>query len=243
MFSSMYNFFFLESQRMKSYWLSNSNCSCNCFVFWMCVLLGVQQQYPLLGPPSTRMPQALASGSCQCQLSALQLPLHLQELETAGLGTITWHWHAEQHGSARGWCGEQTYTYTQCAVSCSHVHTFPFVSDQSAELQAQISNLFKSLTVQLQGALLLVFVVCVCVYICECFYFIKVHQIKRHLFSLLDMLNKCKGDLLEVKDNRCKTQPSLLESLVYFVEVRTFDFLSASCALYNYSCVLTYIFF
>ncbi|KAK2823304.1 hypothetical protein Q7C36_019904 [Tachysurus vachellii] len=99
-----------------------------------------QEQYPLLGPPSTRMAQALASGSCQCQLSVLQLPLHLQELEAAGL-------------------------------------------DQSAELQAQISNLFKSLTVQLQ-----------------------------------DMLNKCKGDLLEVKDNRRKTQPSLLESLVYFVE-------------------------
>ncbi|KAL6472506.1 hypothetical protein MHYP_G00186940 [Metynnis hypsauchen] len=99
-----------------------------------------QHQYPILGPPSTRLAQALASGSCQCQLSALQLPIHLQELEAAGL-------------------------------------------DQSAELQAQISNLFKSLTVQLQ-----------------------------------DMLNKCKGDLLEVKDGRCKAQPSLLENLVYFVE-------------------------
>uniref|UniRef100_A0AAR2LQB3 N(alpha)-acetyltransferase 25, NatB auxiliary subunit n=1 Tax=Pygocentrus nattereri TaxID=42514 RepID=A0AAR2LQB3_PYGNA len=97
-------------------------------------------QYPILGPPSTRLAQALASGSCQCQLSALQLPIHLQELEAAGL-------------------------------------------DQSAELQAQISNLFKSLTVQLQ-----------------------------------DTLNKCKGDLLEVKDGRCKAQPSLLENLVYFVE-------------------------
>uniref|UniRef100_A0AAR2K431 N-alpha-acetyltransferase 25, NatB auxiliary subunit n=1 Tax=Pygocentrus nattereri TaxID=42514 RepID=A0AAR2K431_PYGNA len=99
-----------------------------------------QHQYPILGPPSTRLAQALASGSCQCQLSALQLPIHLQELEAAGL-------------------------------------------DQSAELQAQISNLFKSLTVQLQ-----------------------------------DTLNKCKGDLLEVKDGRCKAQPSLLENLVYFVE-------------------------
>uniref|UniRef100_A0AAR2L786 N-alpha-acetyltransferase 25, NatB auxiliary subunit n=1 Tax=Pygocentrus nattereri TaxID=42514 RepID=A0AAR2L786_PYGNA len=101
----------------------------------VCAFL-LQHQYPILGPPSTRLAQALASGSCQCQLSALQLPIHLQELEAAGL-----------------------------------------------ELQAQISNLFKSLTVQLQ-----------------------------------DTLNKCKGDLLEVKDGRCKAQPSLLENLVYFVE-------------------------
>uniref|UniRef100_A0A4W4FDS3 N-alpha-acetyltransferase 25, NatB auxiliary subunit n=1 Tax=Electrophorus electricus TaxID=8005 RepID=A0A4W4FDS3_ELEEL len=98
------------------------------------------QQYPFLGPPPTRLPQALANGSCQCQLVALQLPLHVQELETSGL-------------------------------------------DQSAELQAQIANLFKSLTVQLQ-----------------------------------DMLNKCKGDLLEVTDGRCRAQPSLLENLVFFVE-------------------------
>ncbi|XP_022536484.2 N-alpha-acetyltransferase 25, NatB auxiliary subunit [Astyanax mexicanus] len=99
-----------------------------------------QHQYPFLGPPSTRLAQALASGSCQCQLSALQLPIHLQELEASGL-------------------------------------------DQSAELQAQIANLFKSLTVQLQ-----------------------------------DMLNKCKGELMEMKDSQCKTQPSLLENLVYFLE-------------------------
>ncbi|KAF4082175.1 hypothetical protein AMELA_G00148540 [Ameiurus melas] len=111
------------------------------------------RQYPLLGPPSTRMAQALSSGSCQCQLAVLQLPLHLQELEAAGL-------------------------------------------DQSAELQAQISNLFKSTAVQLQ-----------------------------------DMLNKCKGDLLEVKDSRCKTQPFLLENLVYFVETICVVFwVSSYCA-------------
>uniref|UniRef100_A0A4W4FDK8 N-alpha-acetyltransferase 25, NatB auxiliary subunit n=1 Tax=Electrophorus electricus TaxID=8005 RepID=A0A4W4FDK8_ELEEL len=46
------------------------------------------QQYPFLGPPPTRLPQALANGSCQCQLVALQLPLHVQELETSGLGTL-----------------------------------------------------------------------------------------------------------------------------------------------------------
>uniref|UniRef100_A0A8B9GU29 N(alpha)-acetyltransferase 25, NatB auxiliary subunit n=1 Tax=Astyanax mexicanus TaxID=7994 RepID=A0A8B9GU29_ASTMX len=80
-------------------------------------------QYPFLGPPSTRLAQALASGSCQCQLSALQLPIHLQELEASGLGRI--------------------------------------------------------------------------------FY---------------NMLNKCKGELMEMKDSQCKTQPSLLENLVYFLE-------------------------
>uniref|UniRef100_A0A4W4FC08 N-alpha-acetyltransferase 25, NatB auxiliary subunit n=1 Tax=Electrophorus electricus TaxID=8005 RepID=A0A4W4FC08_ELEEL len=100
------------------------------------------RQYPFLGPPPTRLPQALANGSCQCQLVALQLPLHVQELETSGLGTL-----------------------------------------ESQHLQAQIANLFKSLTVQLQ-----------------------------------DMLNKCKGDLLEVTDGRCRAQPSLLENLVFFVE-------------------------
>uniref|UniRef100_A0AAQ6A961 N-alpha-acetyltransferase 25, NatB auxiliary subunit n=1 Tax=Amphiprion ocellaris TaxID=80972 RepID=A0AAQ6A961_AMPOC len=42
-------------------------------------------QYPFLGPPSARLAQALSSGSCQCQAAALQLSVHLQELETAGL--------------------------------------------------------------------------------------------------------------------------------------------------------------
>uniref|UniRef100_A0A671PHJ6 N-alpha-acetyltransferase 25, NatB auxiliary subunit n=1 Tax=Sinocyclocheilus anshuiensis TaxID=1608454 RepID=A0A671PHJ6_9TELE len=99
-----------------------------------------QLQYPFVGPVPSRLAQALSSGCCQCQLSSLQLPLHLQELETAGL-------------------------------------------DESTELQTQISNLFKSLAVQLQ-----------------------------------DMLEKCKGDLLEVKDDQSKPQQFLLENLVYFVE-------------------------
>uniref|UniRef100_A0A8C1PYA1 N(alpha)-acetyltransferase 25, NatB auxiliary subunit n=1 Tax=Cyprinus carpio TaxID=7962 RepID=A0A8C1PYA1_CYPCA len=55
--------------------------------------------------------------------------------------------------------------------------------NESSELQTQISNLFKSLAVQLQ-----------------------------------DMLEKCKGDLLEVKDSHSMTQHFLLENLVYFVE-------------------------
>uniref|UniRef100_A0A8C1VPK0 N-alpha-acetyltransferase 25, NatB auxiliary subunit n=1 Tax=Cyprinus carpio TaxID=7962 RepID=A0A8C1VPK0_CYPCA len=100
----------------------------------------LQLQYPFVGPVASRLAQALSSGCCQCQLSSLQLPLHLQELETTGL-------------------------------------------DESTELQTQISNLFKSLAVQLQ-----------------------------------DMLEKCKGDLLEVKDGQSKPQPFLLENLVYFVE-------------------------
>ncbi|XP_067105926.1 N-alpha-acetyltransferase 25, NatB auxiliary subunit isoform X3 [Osmerus mordax] len=97
-------------------------------------------QYPFLGPPSTRLVQALSSGSCHCQAAALQLSVKLQELETAGL-------------------------------------------DDSSELQTQICNSFKSLVVQLQ-----------------------------------EILNKSKGDLLEMKDNRLKTKPSLLENLVFFVE-------------------------
>uniref|UniRef100_A0A672SKL3 N-alpha-acetyltransferase 25, NatB auxiliary subunit n=1 Tax=Sinocyclocheilus grahami TaxID=75366 RepID=A0A672SKL3_SINGR len=100
----------------------------------------LQHPYPFVGPVPSRLAQALSSGCCQCQLSSLQLPLHLQELETAGL-------------------------------------------DESTELQTQISNLFKSLAVQLQ-----------------------------------DMLEKCKGDLLDVKDDQSKPQQFLLENLVYFVE-------------------------
>ncbi|KAA0704270.1 N-alpha-acetyltransferase 25 [Triplophysa tibetana] len=99
-----------------------------------------QHQYPFLGPVPSRLAGFVTSGCCQCQLASLQLPLHLQELETSGL-------------------------------------------DDSTELQTQISNLFKSLAVQLQ-----------------------------------DLLEKCKGDLFEVKDGHSNTHASLLENLVYFVE-------------------------
>ena len=40
------------------------------------------------------------------------------------------------------------------------------------------------------------------------------------LFLSTEILNKCKGDLLEMKDSKLKTQPSLLENLIFFVEVR-----------------------
>ena len=35
-----------------------------------------------------------------------------------------------------------------------------------------------------------------------------------------EILNKCRGDLLEMKEGKLKTQPSLLENLIFFVEVR-----------------------
>ncbi|XP_008323859.1 N-alpha-acetyltransferase 25, NatB auxiliary subunit [Cynoglossus semilaevis] len=97
-------------------------------------------QYPFLGPPSTRLAPALSSGSCQCQAAALQLSVHLLELDSVGL-------------------------------------------DDSSELQTQISNTFKSLVVQLQ-----------------------------------EMLKKCQGDLLEMKEGKLKTRPTLLENLIFFVE-------------------------
>lgn len=37
------------------------------------------------------------------------------------------------------------------------------------------------------------------------------------------MLHKCRGDLLEIKEGKLKTQPSLLENLVFFVEVKLFS--------------------
>ncbi|XP_064209425.1 N-alpha-acetyltransferase 25, NatB auxiliary subunit-like isoform X2 [Anguilla rostrata] len=36
--------------------------------------------------------------------------------------------------------------------------------------------------------------------------------------QLQEMLNKCKGELLEAADTQCRAQPSLLENLVYFTE-------------------------
>ncbi|XP_019711940.1 N-alpha-acetyltransferase 25, NatB auxiliary subunit [Hippocampus comes] len=97
-------------------------------------------QYPFLGPPATRLAAALSSGSCQCQAAALQLSLHVHQLDAVGL-------------------------------------------DESSELQTQMCNAFKSLAVQLQ-----------------------------------EMLTKCKGDLLDMKEGKLKIRPSLLENLIFFVE-------------------------
>ncbi|XP_066545036.1 N-alpha-acetyltransferase 25, NatB auxiliary subunit isoform X2 [Amia ocellicauda] len=97
-------------------------------------------QYPFLGPPSTRLSPALASGSCQCQASAFHLASDLHDLDTLGL-------------------------------------------EDTTEVQTRIGNSFKSLLAQLK-----------------------------------EIFNKCKGDLLEVKDSRCKAMPALLENLVFFVE-------------------------
>lgn len=35
-----------------------------------------------------------------------------------------------------------------------------------------------------------------------------------------EMLKKCQGDLLEMKEGKLKTRPTLLENLIFFVEVR-----------------------
>ncbi|XP_034781420.2 N-alpha-acetyltransferase 25, NatB auxiliary subunit-like isoform X2 [Acipenser ruthenus] len=97
-------------------------------------------QYPFLGPPSTRLAPALASGCFQCQTSAFQFVSDVYDLDANGM-------------------------------------------DDTTEVQESIGNSLKSLLVQLK-----------------------------------DIFNKCKGDLLEVKDSQCKTKPSILENLVFFVE-------------------------
>uniref|UniRef100_A0A671UI53 N-alpha-acetyltransferase 25, NatB auxiliary subunit n=1 Tax=Sparus aurata TaxID=8175 RepID=A0A671UI53_SPAAU len=109
-------------------------------------------QYPFLGPPSTRLAPALSSGSCQCQAAALQLSVHIQELETVGLG--------------------------------------------ENRQQEHETDLCSDLLVQLQ-----------------------------------EILNKCKGDVLELKEGKLKTQPSFLETLIFFVETVCIVFWMAShCA-------------
>ncbi|KAJ7420150.1 N-alpha-acetyltransferase 25, NatB auxiliary subunit [Willisornis vidua] len=99
-----------------------------------------QVQYPVLGPPPTRMAGFFSSGSCQCQTSLFYLVSDIYELDTNGL-------------------------------------------EDSAELQERIGNSFKSLVER-----------------------------------LTDLFNKCKGDLIEVRDGTLKTHPNLLENLVFFVE-------------------------
>lgn len=42
---------------------------------------------------------------------------------------------------------------------------------------------------------------------------------KAFFFLVSDLFNKCKGDLIEVRDGILKTHPNLLENLVFFVEV------------------------
>ncbi|KAF4790540.1 N-alpha-acetyltransferase 25, NatB auxiliary subunit [Turdus rufiventris] len=97
-------------------------------------------QYPVLGPPPTRMAGFFSNGSCQCQTSLFYLVSDIYELDTNGL-------------------------------------------EDSAEIQERIGNSFKSLVER-----------------------------------LTDLFNKCKGDLIEVRDGTLKTHPNLLENLVFFVE-------------------------
>uniref|UniRef100_A0A803W227 N-alpha-acetyltransferase 25, NatB auxiliary subunit n=1 Tax=Ficedula albicollis TaxID=59894 RepID=A0A803W227_FICAL len=88
-------------------------------------------QYPVLGPPPTRMAGFFSNGSCQCQTSLFYLVSDIYELDTNGLGK----------------CLGQGFSF---------------------------------------------------------------------FFS--DLFNKCKGDLIEVRDGTLKTHPNLLENLVFFVE-------------------------
>lgn len=126
---------------------------------WMFVFL----QYPFLGPPSTRLGPALSSGSCQCQAAALQLSVHLQELESVGLGKKSNMKHLTSWNFVVVVC-----LFYVCFV-CLYVRVFLFILpdayffstrnslltllDESSELQTQICNSFKSLVVQLQGEL------------------------------------------------------------------------------------------
>ncbi|KAL4617229.1 N-alpha-acetyltransferase 25, NatB auxiliary subunit isoform X1 [Arapaima gigas] len=88
-----------------------------------------------------------------------------------------------------------------CQVSAfqlaAHLQDLDSVAlEDTAEVQAQIANGFKSLLVQLK-----------------------------------ETFNKCKGDLLELKDRQYKTQPVLLENLVFFVEtVCVVHWVSGFCA-------------
>lgn len=96
------------------------------------------------------------------------------------------------------------------------IWSFPPFADESSELQTQICNGFKSLVVQLQGEpprstesklfFFFLFFVLRCVSCC--------------LVLSAEILKKCRGDLLGMKDGKLKTQPSLLENLIFFVEVR-----------------------
>ncbi|NXK91576.1 NAA25 acetyltransferase, partial [Formicarius rufipectus] len=97
-------------------------------------------QYPVLGPPPTRLAAFFSSGSCRCQTGLFHLVSEIYELDTNGL-------------------------------------------EDSAEIQERIGNSFKS-------------------------------SVER----LTDLFNKCKGDLIEVRDGTLKTHPNLLENLVFFVE-------------------------
>jgi len=96
--------------------------------------------------------------------------------------------------------------------------------DESSELQTQICNSFKSLLVQLQGEQTagflhqtynLFWVWCAC-----------------PLLLSTEILNKCKGDFLEMNESKLKTQPSFLENLIFFVEVKLLCFHTKSFCLY-----------
>lgn len=96
-------------------------------------------------------------------------------------------------------------------------------SDESSELQTQICNGFKSLVAQLQGESPQRPTADVC------------PSPSRLMFSSsppTEILNRCKGDFLEMKEGKLKTRPSLLENLVFFVEVRNLHVVPTFCVLH-----------
>lgn len=95
-------------------------------------------------------------------------------------------------------------------------HTFLFtLLEESSELQTQICNAFKSLVVQLQGELSAGFL-----HNKQQSFFLCLLSFMFFFFIFTEILNKCKGDLLDMKEGKLKTRPSLLENLILFVEVR-----------------------
>lgn len=109
-----------------------------------------------------------------------------------------------------GWERQQQHETKWFWYVSAHLSVFTFL-DESSELQTQICNAFKSLVVQLQGesAASAASAVKLCFCVSSCFFLLSA-----------EILNKCKGDLLEMKETKLKTQPSLLETLIFFVEVR-----------------------
>ncbi|XP_060916961.1 N-alpha-acetyltransferase 25, NatB auxiliary subunit [Labrus mixtus] len=57
------------------------------------------------------------------------------------------------------------------------------------------------------------------------------NSFKSLVVQLQEILNKCKGDLLEMKEGKLKTEPSLLENLIFFVETMCIAlWMASNCA-------------
>lgn len=87
---------------------------------------------------------SVSSLPCSCHFTyrSSRLPVWVRSRDRDGLNSMALH--VIETSKTR-------HSHTGVPLN-SLIGVFPFVSDQSAELQAQITNLFKSLAVQLQGA-------------------------------------------------------------------------------------------